>query len=124
MNTTNNINADPIYSIVIPMHNEAENAKQLLGEIVAVLNNSYNYEIIIVDDSSSDNTFDILSEFKLKLDNLKIIQHINQSGQSASLISGINSAQGIWIITLDGDGQNDPKDIVNLIEIKNCLIKV
>jgi len=103
-------------SIVIPVHNEAENISVLIKEIVDSMIN-IKYEIIVVDDDSSDNTLDVLSEMKIKIDNLRIIKHSANYGQSFAIKSGIEHAKSDWIATLDGDGQNDPADILRLFNI-------
>ena len=103
-------------SIVIPVHNEAENIGILVKEIVDSMIN-IKYEIIVVDDDSSDNTLDVLSEMKIKIDNLRIIKHSANYGQSFAIKSGIEHAKSDWIATLDGDGQNDPSDILRLFNI-------
>jgi len=103
-------------SIVIPVHNEAENIGVLIKEIVDSMIN-IKYEIIVVDDDSSDNTLDVLSEMKIKIDNLRIIKHSANYGQSFAIKSGIEHAKSDWIATLDGDGQNDPSDILRLFNI-------
>jgi len=100
-------------SIVIPVYNEEENVEILHSELKEVMN-KYNYEIIFVDDGSSDNTFHNLSQ--INDDNLKIIKLRKNFGQTASLSAGFSNAKGKIIVQMDGDLQNDPKDIPKLIE--------
>ncbi len=107
------------FSIIIPVLNEAENIREILSEIEKffiapnhIKNNDY--EIIIVDDGSSDNIVDILNNYKTNL-NYKIIFHSINLGQSASILTGIKNSNYDIIITLDGDGQNNPKDIFKLL---------
>jgi glycosyltransferase involved in cell wall biosynthesis len=103
----------PYFSVVAPVYNEAGNVEKLHQEIVAVMDSlEKDYEIIFVDDGSTDKTFAKLK----KLKPIKIVQLRKNSGQSAALDAGIKQAQGGLIITLDGDGQNDPADIPKLIE--------
>ncbi len=102
-------------SIVIPIYNEQDNIKQLIEEIRVALEKKINYEIIIVDDGSDDNTFEVLNKIKKDKKNVIIIRHKKNYGQSIGLQTGIIAANNKHIVTLDGDGQNDPKDILNLI---------
>lgn len=101
-------------SIVVPVHNEAENIGSLLSEIVAVLNDFTNYEIIYIDDGSRDNTLDVLKTAQQTLPQLRIFHHEKSCGQSAAIYTGIKAAKFSVIATLDGDGQNNPADIPNL----------
>lgn len=107
-------------SIVVPIYNEEENVKKLHKEIIDVCKkNKYSYEVIFVDDGSSDNTFDACK----KLKPLKLIQFRKNFGKSAALEAGIQAAKKDHIVTLDADGQNDPADIPQMIDylIKNDL---
>ncbi len=102
-------------SIVIPVLNEARNIKSLHGEIRSVCTeNNYEYEIVIVDDGSTDDTFNVVS----RLNPVKCIQLRKNFGQTAALDAGIKNTQFEYIILMDGDGQNDPKDIPFMID---CL---
>jgi dolichol-phosphate mannosyltransferase len=101
-------------SIVIPAYNEAENIGPLISEIVHI-NLEYPFEIIIVDDASSDDTYANVVSMKQEVQELRIIQHKNTSGQSASIATGIEYATGELIVTMDGDGQNNPADIPNMV---------
>ena len=100
-------------SVVVPVFNEEKNAGPLHQELVSVLKPlQRNFEIIFVDDCSTDGTQEVLKT----LSPIKIIRFRRQFGQSCALDAGIKSAKGDIIITLDGDGQNDPKDIPLLLE--------
>jgi len=100
-------------SLVIPVYNEEESVSPLHEEIVAVMKSLNSaYEIIFIDDGSTDKTLEKLT----KLSPIKIIRFRRNFGQTASLDAGIKEAQGEYIITMDGDGQNDPRDIPRLIE--------
>jgi dolichol-phosphate mannosyltransferase len=101
-------------SIVIPAYNEADNIGPLIGEIVQ-LKLACPYEIIIVDDASSDNTYANVCKMKDAVQELRIIQHKQTSGQSASVATGVEHATGELIVTLDGDGQNNPADIPKMV---------
>lgn len=108
------MNKDFDFSIVIPIFNESENIIFLLNEIDACLK-VFNYEIILVDDCSKDNTLDILRNYKKN--NIVLIKNPNNLGQSKSIFNGVKAANSKNIVTLDGDGQNDPADIPNLYKV-------
>lgn len=102
-----------MFSIVIPIFNEAENIKLLLDEIEETLDNFENYEIVLVNDCSSDNTLTIINSLKNK--KIKLISNIKNEGQSYSMYKGIEVSTQDIIITIDGDGQNNPSDIPMLL---------
>ena len=101
-------------SVVIPVHNEEESIGNLINEIVVALSEKYQYEIVVVDDGSTDQTLDTLLEIKQELTVLRVIKHLKNSGQSTAVRTGVQYAKSSWIATLVGDGQNDPADIPNL----------
>jgi len=101
-------------SVVVPVCNEAENVEPLAREIDAALAGRA-YEMIFVDDGSTDDTAINLQRLKSALPALRVLRHSFRSGQSAAVASGVRAANGAWIATLDGDGQNDPADIPKLI---------
>jgi len=104
------------YSILIPAHNEAENIVDLLMEIERVMTPiSSAWEVVVVDDGSRDQTWDRLENTQALLPQLRAIRLKECSGQSAALQAGIAELRGEVTITLDGDGQNDPKDIPKLL---------
>lgn len=96
-------------SVVIPVKDEAGNAAPLAREIAAALNGE-NYEIVFVDDGSADSTVSELLQLKPGLP-LRVITHGRNLGQSRAVRTGVLAAHGEIIVTLDGDGQNDPADI-------------
>ena len=104
------------FSIVIPVFNEAENIEVLFSEIINSLNKIKDYEIIFVDDSSTDNSYKYFKKIE-RHNFVKIIKHNNQLGQSHALLSGIKSANYKTIVTCDGDGQNVPIDILKLLDV-------
>ena len=114
-----------MFSIVIPVYNEEKNIIALLEEIFLCLDNYNNYEIIIVNDSSTDETLDIIKKNIIN-QNLKIINNIKNVGQSYSIYNGIKNSSNDIIITIDGDGQNDPSDIPKLLDLylRNDKIKL
>lgn len=102
----------PKISIVIPVFNEQGNINLLHEEIKAICQaNHYDYEIIIIDDGSTDNTIEIVKN----LIPVKLIQFRKHFGQTAAMDAGIKQATGDYIITMDGDRQNDPTDLPKLI---------
>ena len=103
-------------SVVIPIYNEQDNIIQLIKEVRAALEKKINYEIIIVDDGSDDNTYEAVNKIKKNNKNITIISHKKNYGQSIGLRTGIIEANSEYIVTLDGDGQNDPRDILKLIK--------
>jgi dolichol-phosphate mannosyltransferase len=106
------------FSVVVPVCNEAENVEPLAREIDAALNNR-SYEMIFVNDGSTDETAAILRKLKSSLPALRVLSHSFRSGQSAAVASGVRAARAPWVATLDGDGQNDPADIPRLIEARD-----
>jgi dolichol-phosphate mannosyltransferase len=102
-------------SVVIPVRNEAGNIAPLVAEIQAALAAGPSYEIIYVDDGSSDGTAAEVTraarEFNMPV---RLLRHARGVGQSGALLTGVHAARGAWIATLDGDGQNDPADIPRL----------
>tara|TARA_A100001015_G_scaffold321384_1_gene451845 strand:+ start:87 stop:767 length:681 start_codon:yes stop_codon:yes gene_type:complete len=104
-----------MFSIVIPLYNEEENIIPLINEIFLALKEYDSYEIILVDDFSNDQTLKLISNKNNKL--LKILQNKKRKGQSYSIYKGVKTSQFDTIITLDGDGQNNPKDIPKLLNI-------
>ena len=107
----------PELSVVVPVHNEAENIAPLVGEIVSALTRVAVFEIVYVDDGSSDATLDALVAERLRTPMLRILRHARSSGQSTAVRTGVLAARGRWVATLDGDGQNDPADIPALLEL-------
>lgn len=104
-------------SVVIPVKNEAGNIAPLVAEIVAALDGRLAYEIVYVDDGSTDATAAELYWLQRTLPQLRLVRHRASCGQSAAIRSGVKAARGQWIATLDGDGQNDPADIPNLWQV-------
>lgn len=104
-------------SVVVPVYNEVGNVQQLLDEIVAALGaTQVPFEVVMVDDCSHDGTFEMLQSCAKRESRLKVLRHRRNGGQSSAIISGVKAARYAWVVTLDGDGQNDPKDILVLWE--------
>lgn len=104
-------------SVVVPVRNEAENILPLIEEIHAALEGRWEFEVVYVDDGSTDATPAKLTEAKARFPRLRVLRHKASCGQSTAIWSAANAATGAWIITLDGDGQNDPGDIPALVAI-------
>ncbi len=102
--------SEPVFSVVVPVLNEAENIEPLLSEITAALRGRYPYEVIYVNDGSTDETGSVLAKLMTTVPELRVMQHEKRSGQSFSVRTGAKAARGVWLATLDGDGQNDPAD--------------
>ena len=103
-------------SVVVPVFNEEENIYPLAQEIGAALKGVCDYEIIFVNDCSADATAVTLTKLKNEISEIRVIHHLQRSGQSAGLLTGILAAKNNIIVTLDGDGQNDPADIPSLLK--------
>ena len=104
-------------SVVIPVFNEAENIKPLiikLNEVLDILGK--NYEIIMIDDGSTDNSFEVMRELSKSYKKLRIIRFRRNFGQTAAFSAGFDAAKGAIVVTLDADLQNDPADIPKLLE--------
>ncbi len=103
-------------SVVIPAYNEEGNIGRLVQETFDVLPDNILNEIIVVDDCSNDQTGIEVKTLAESYHNLRYLRHASRSGQSTALRTGITEATSPVIATMDGDGQNDPKDILDLIE--------
>jgi len=105
-----------VISVVIPVKNEEENIAPLVSEICAALAGKQ-FEIIYVDDGSTDRTWPVLQELMSSIPQLRAVRHRTSCGQSTAVLSGVRAAQAPLIATLDGDGQNDPADIPRLLDV-------
>src|SRR3989338_9195985 len=106
---------EPDISIVIPVYNEQENIFILYSRLKNVLNNiKKSYEIIFIDDGSTDNSFNILEKLYNRDKRIEVMKFRKNFGQTAALNVGFKNAKGNVIITMDADLQNDPNDIPKL----------
>lgn len=110
--------ASPSVSLVIPVHNERDNLAVLLREIARALQDRVEFEVIYVDDASVDGTLPELIRLKQAFPQLRVLHHAARSGQSAAIRTGVKAARSRWIATLDGDGQNDPADLLRLLQAR------
>jgi glycosyltransferase involved in cell wall biosynthesis len=109
-------NKGPEVSVVVPLLNEQDNISPLYEQITQTLTDGHNYEIIFVDDGSTDESFNILSRFQKADDKVRGIRFRKNFGQTAAMAAGFAHARGNIIVALDADLQNDPADIPNMIE--------
>lgn len=107
----------PEISVVVPMRNESPNVQQLYTELVASLD-AYGrpFEIVAIDDGSTDDTFRLLATIQARDPRVRVIRFRRNFGQTAAFAAGFAHARGAFIVTSDGDGQNDPRDIPGMVE--------
>lgn len=104
-------------SIVIPLYNENESVEILVNEIVKVVNQfDFAYEIILIDDGSIDKTWSTIVKIKQSISHIKGIKLRRNYGQTNAMVAGFDHASGEIIVTMDGDLQNDPSDILILLK--------
>jgi glycosyltransferase involved in cell wall biosynthesis len=110
-------------SIVIPIFNEEESIRQLYREIVLKLENyKEKFEIIFVDDASEDFSVREIEFLEKRDSKVHLYKHQINSKKSAALLTGINKSQYEYIVTLDGDLQNDPADIIKVVNLMNSRV--
>jgi glycosyltransferase involved in cell wall biosynthesis len=112
----------PEVSIVVPARDEAESLEVLAGEIRGALDGSgLDYELIVVDDGSTDSTPEVLRRLAAVDGRVRVVRQRRRAGQSAALDAGFRHARGELVVTLDGDLQNDPADVPRLLaELADC----
>jgi dolichol-phosphate mannosyltransferase len=108
------LSAAPLISVVVPAKNEAANIAPLVAEVEAALSPLGAFEMLWVDDGSTDDTGKVLADLRQNRPWLRHIRHEKSGGQSASVRSGVHAAQAPIIATMDGDGENDPAYIPEL----------
>lgn len=107
----------PRLSIVAAVLNEQENIRPVCTEMAAALADIGPHEVVFVDDGSVDGTVAALLAARDVLPQLRVISHDRRCGKSAALRTGIEAARGGWIATIDGDGQDDPAEIVPMLSL-------
>jgi glycosyltransferase involved in cell wall biosynthesis len=107
--------SDPAVSIVVPVRNEAGNIAPLVGEIAKAIDGLWSFEVVYVNDGSNDATEQELKQLIAQFSWLRHVRHRESCGQSAAVRSGVAAARAPLVVTLDGDGQNDPAFIPALI---------
>jgi dolichol-phosphate mannosyltransferase len=110
--------AAPAVSIVVPVRNEAGNIAPLVAEIAAALGKGVDYEVIYVNDGSIDGTEAELTQLMASRPWLRQVKHRTSCGQSAAVMTGVRHARAGTVVTLDGDGQNDPAFIPALLQAR------
>jgi dolichol-phosphate mannosyltransferase len=105
----------PQLSVVIPANNEGGNIAPLIAEVESALSGRLEFEVIVVNDGSSDGTAQEVNAFMESRNWLRLENHDRKRGQSAGIVTGVRVAQGPLVALLDGDGQNDPADIPTLL---------
>lgn len=108
--------AAPAVSVVVPVRNEAENVEPLVAEIAKALSGRWPFEVVYVNDGSTDDTGAVLQRLASEREWLRWVTHRTSCGQSAAVRTGVSLARGQMVATLDGDGQNDPAFLPRLIE--------
>src|SRR3954469_10164543 len=105
------------YSIVVPFHNEEENVTQLYDRLKAVMEQiGDNFELVFVDDGSSDRTYKLLEEIAAVDSRVLVVKLRRNFGQTSALAAGFDHASGEFILSMDGDLQHDPNEIPNFLE--------
>jgi dolichol-phosphate mannosyltransferase len=107
----------PALSVIVPVRNESENIAALVDEIAAVLADRWSFEVVFVNDGSADDTEVLLLRLMAERKWLRQIKHAVSCGQSAAVRSGTVAARAPLVVTLDGDGQNDPSFIPALVRL-------
>src|SRR6186997_244752 len=105
-------------SVVVPMRNESPNVEKLYRDVTASLSAfGRSYEVVAIDDGSRDDTFELLARLQAKDPRVRVIRFRRNFGQTAAFAAGFKHARGRYIVTLDGDNQNDPADIPGLVQM-------
>ncbi len=110
----------PALSVVVPVFNERDNLGWLLREIAVALRGHVAFEVVYVDDGSTDDSLQALKALKHEVAELRVLRHARQSGQSTAIRTGVKAARAPWIAMLDGDGQNDPADLRKLLAARDA----
>ncbi len=109
--------AQPRLSVVIAVYNEAENVASVLDELTTALAGLQPFEVLFIDDGSTDATADTIAALAATHPGLRLLRHDRRCGKTAALRTGIAAARSEWIATMDGDGQNDPADVPGMLAL-------
>ena len=101
----------PRLSLIVPVFNEADNVAGAAAEIADAFASVGDYEVIFVDDGSTDGTADRVAEVRRTMPQLRVVRHHERSGKSAAIRTGVLAARADWVATIDGDRQDDPTEI-------------
>ena len=104
--------------ILMPAHNEAKSLSKLIPEIHNNINGKIDYTIIICEDGSTDNTLEVIEDFKKKFP-IKLITSANKKGYSIAVLDGIKAATADYLLIMDSDGQSNPEEIINFWRNRN-----
>jgi dolichol-phosphate mannosyltransferase len=107
----------PTVSVVIAVLNEAENVEAVTAGVLEALSPGPAFELVYVDDGSTDDTATALARLAAADVRVRLLRHDRRCGKSAALRTGVTAARGLWIGTLDGDGQNDARDIAEMLTL-------
>ncbi|HVK79376.1 MAG TPA: glycosyltransferase family 2 protein [Verrucomicrobiae bacterium] len=107
------LDLEPLISIVVAVLNEEDNVEPVAREIMRAFDDAFSYEIVFVDDGSSDGT--VARIHALDMDNIRVVRHAWRCGKSQAVRTGVAAARGAWIGTMDGDGQDDPADLAKML---------
>ncbi|MBZ0115283.1 MAG: glycosyltransferase family 2 protein [Thermoanaerobaculia bacterium] len=107
--------ASPLLTVLIPFYDEGENLAEVLAEVVTKLDRQVSFEVLLVDDGSEDIGLEELERLTAGDSRLRYLRHARNRGKSAALVTGAMAARGEWLGTMDGDGQNDPADLLALL---------
>lgn len=108
---------DLALSVVIAVLNESENVEAVTAAVLDALAPGPAFELIFVDDGSTDDTAAVLAQLAATNVSVRVLRHGRRCGKSAALRTGVTAARGVWIGTLDGDGQNDARDIAEMLTL-------
>lgn len=104
-------------SVVVPLYNEQDNIIPLLDEIIAVLAPEISFEIVLVDDASKDKSYALALAQAEADSRIRVLRHAKNRGQSAAVVTGVRASRYAWVATLDGDRQNDPRDLLAMLTV-------
>ena len=107
----------PRLTVVVAVFNEAENVASVLNELTAALAGLQPFEVVFVDDGSTDATAERIAVLRAAQPGVRLLRHDRRCGKTAALRTGIAAARAEWIATMDGDGQNDPADIPGMLTL-------